>query len=208
MSAHLGNSQPTPSHARREAGARFGAALLSLGIFAVLAGGLFLLPFVVTSYAIQNDVYMTNLFLSPVFVAVGVVCALIGMVVMRVSSRAGSLPRLALRPLALAVVGLGVVAVASALFGGRYESFPAGSVYWPPYLNAPLLVVALIVGMGALIAGWLVGWSPTGDQAGSQGSDQASDDMGDDVGDDVGDDASSQEGDQLSSQADEQVGDA
>ena len=43
---------------------RLAMAFVATGGFALLVGGIFLLPFVLSPYAIQNDVYMGNLFLG------------------------------------------------------------------------------------------------------------------------------------------------
>jgi hypothetical protein len=50
------------------------AALVALGGYAVLISIVFLSPFALSTYAIQNDVYMGNLFLSAPLTLFGVVC--------------------------------------------------------------------------------------------------------------------------------------
>jgi len=145
-----------PGHTNPSGGGRASVALLALGGYFVLAGGIFYLPFALSPNAIQNDVYMTNLFLAPVFVLGGVLLLLVGLALFARSPE----PQRGrwMRALPPALVGAGVTAVAAFLVGGRYESFPPGSVYWPPYLNGWLLAVTAAVAVGVAVAGW--GWTP------------------------------------------------
>ncbi len=137
-----------PNHGTRAtAGARVVSALLAIGAFAVLAGGILLLPFALTPDAIQNDVYMGNLFLAPVFLVVGAgsfVGGLPGLV--RSPGLQGQRGGLLTRALLLAVLGGVGVALATFLVGGRYTSV-GPNPNWPPYLNTPLLAVAIVIGI-------------------------------------------------------------
>lgn len=139
---------------------RFGAAFAALGAFLTLAVGVFLLPFFLSPYAIQNDVYMANLFLAPLFLLAGIVGLLTGAISLYRSARPLGVGQVWLRALVIAVVGAGVVTIASWLVGGRFESFPPGSVIWPPYLNGWLLAVVVATGAAVAVAGWL--WGPSG----------------------------------------------
>lgn len=133
-------------------------ALLAIGGSALLSGGVFLLPFALSPNAIQNDVYMTNLFLSPLFLVVGAASLVVGFIWMTVSHELRRHAQWARgRALLLAVVGAALVTVASFLFGGQYESFGPSTVYWPPYLNMTMLVFAVAVAVLAGVAGWVWG---------------------------------------------------
>ncbi len=140
-------------------GARFTTATLALSVFLLLTGGVLLLPFALSQNAIQNDVYMSNLFLAPLFVVASVTLLLIGVWrIFRISAeRRARLPWT--RALLIAVVGAGAVAGASFLVGGQYASVPAGAVYWPPYLNGWLLAVIAIIAGAVAIIGWRWGAS-------------------------------------------------
>jgi hypothetical protein len=158
MSAQEGLHAPSPS------GPGFPPLLLrliagfvALGAFTLLAAGVFLSPFALSPNAIQNDVYMTNIFLGPLFALVGVGCLLIGGLLSLWRSRTPGLSRLWLRALALAVGGAVVVAVAYALFGGRFYSVHADSFYWPPYLNGVMLGVAALMALATFLGGWFWG---------------------------------------------------
>lgn len=123
------------------------AATLGTGSFAVLVGGEFLLPFAVSPYAIQNDVYMGNLFIGPVFVVVGGIGVLVGLVGLSLTRGLGRRGWwLGLRALLLAIVGAAIVALATLLFGGRFHSEGPSAPDWPPYLTIPLVGVTLVIG--------------------------------------------------------------
>lgn len=138
-------------------GVRFIIATLALSVFLLLTGGVLLLPFALSSNAIQNDVYMSNLFLAPLFVVASVALLLVSVWrIFRIpAERRARLPWA--RALLIAVVGAGAVAGASFLVGGQYASIPAGAVYWPPYLNGWLLAVIALVGVAVAVVGWLWG---------------------------------------------------
>lgn len=138
-------------------GVRFIIATLALSVFLLLTGGVLLLPFALSSNAIQNDVYMSNLFLAPLFVVASVALLLVSIWrIFRIpAERRARLPWA--RALLIAVVGAGAVAGASFLVGGQYASIPAGAVYWPPYLNGWLLAVIALVGVAVAVVGWLWG---------------------------------------------------
>jgi hypothetical protein len=136
-------------------GVRAAAALITLGVYTALVCVIYLSPFALSSSAIQNDVYMSNLFLSAPLALAGVVCmASGGIIALRARSRGSMGPRMGLvaaRALLVALVGAGVVAVAYALFGGRFHSFGPTPISWPPYLNEAVLVATLLVGLMALL---------------------------------------------------------
>ena len=137
--------------------ARLAAAILALGGFALLTSGEFLFPFAFSPYAIQNDVYMANLFLTPPIALLGFILLVAGVIGgVRTAHLRGQRWQW-LRPLAIAALGAAVVAIASPLVGGHYESFPPGLVNWPPYLNEWLLIFAAVVGVAVAVAGWFWG---------------------------------------------------
>ncbi len=138
-----------PNHGTRAtAGARVVSALLATGAFAVLAGGILLLPFALSPYATQNDVYLGNYFLAPVFLVVGAGCFVGGLFgLVRSSGLQGQRGGLLVRALLLALLGGASVALATFLVGGRYTSVGPNAPNWPPYLNTPLLAVAIVLGI-------------------------------------------------------------
>jgi hypothetical protein len=147
----------------RPAGLRAATALLATGGFALLAGAVFLLPFALSAYAIQNDVYMSNLFLAPLFILAGGIAVVVGLVLLlRSHAPRRDTGRAGMRALLLAALGAGAVAAASFLFGGRYESAGAVAISWPPYLNLPLLAFALAAGIVVGVLGWIWGASAAG----------------------------------------------
>jgi hypothetical protein len=132
-------------------------AFLAAGGYALLVGGIFLLPFVLSPYAIQNDVYMGNLFLGYPLVAAGCAGALVGLLVLvlvpdlrHYAWQWGS------RAVLLAVLGAVVVAGAEWLFGGQYSSVP-GNIWWPLYLTLPVVGVALAMGVIIVLVGRALG---------------------------------------------------
>lgn len=148
--------------------ARAITVLLALGGYLILTGLALLLPFGLSSFAIQNDVYMANLFLAPLFGLVGVVLLLIGAALsLRATATRGRW--LWARALLLAIIGAGVMIGATFLLGGHYESFPPGSVYWPPYLSGELFIAVLVIGALVGVGGWLWG-APTEASAGGGGA--------------------------------------
>ncbi len=151
-------TQPPRRGAGHEARQRFVCALLAVGGYTLLAGGVFLLPFALSPNAIQNDVYMTNFFLSPLFLVVGAACLVVGFLIVTVARGLRFQARTLLsRALLLAVVGAALTLGASFLFGGKFEPLGPSTVYWPPYLNTALLVFAVVVAIAAGVAGWLWG---------------------------------------------------
>lgn len=140
------------------AGLRMGFALLAAGGFLLLAGAVFLLPFALSRYAIQNDVYMSNLFLAPAMLLLGVVLAIVGFVTVILSRGSrGVMRRVLGRAAMLAVAGGVVITIADFVFGGKFVSYGPNSVYWPPYLTLPLLaltgVLAIAIFATALVWG-------------------------------------------------------
>ncbi len=137
--------------------ARLAAVVLALGAFMLLASGEFLFPFVFSPNSIQNDVYMANLFLAPPIALLGLILLVAGVITgVRTAHMRGQRWQWR-RPLLIAVLGAAVVAVASPLVGGHYESYPPGAVNWPPYLNEWLLIFAAVVGVAVAVAGWFWG---------------------------------------------------
>lgn len=136
--------------------ARAGAALITLGAYAALVCVIYLSPFALTDYAIQNDVYMGNLFLSVPLAVAGVVCMTLGwFIAVRARRRqrmALSMGQVATRALLVALAGAGALGVVYALFGGQYHSFGPTPISWPPYLSDAVLVATLLVGLATLLA--------------------------------------------------------
>ncbi len=62
-------------------------ALLASGGFILLSAVLFLSPFVLSPYAMQNDVYMGNLFLGPPWFLLGAILFLAGALIARLRGR-------------------------------------------------------------------------------------------------------------------------
>lgn len=137
-------------------GARIFALVLTVGVYIVLVGLVFLSPFALNSTAIQNDVYMTNLFLSPPIIILGVLCLLIGWIGLQRAVNSGRASGIGMRPMIIATLGVLVMAGGYLAFGGRY-TFASGEVEWPPYMNGASIVVALVVGALVLIAALLWG---------------------------------------------------
>ncbi len=163
MPPHISPDALPPAHQPRDRGAswtwgvRAATALLAGGGYAVLVGGVFLLPFAIDANAIQNDVYMSNYFIGLPVLVVGAICVLAGLLGLGLS-REGHGPLrwlLALRAAVLAVAGAAVVAIATLLFGGRYYSVGPFATDWPPYLTLEIVVLAVAVGLAVFIAGWI-----------------------------------------------------
>jgi hypothetical protein len=127
--------------------------LFAAGSFFALSALVFLSPFVLSSNAIQNDVYMSNLFLSPPLLAIGGALCLGSWLI------AKGLGRLLgwWEAVVLAVVGGGMLAVLYNPVGGHYSSFGPNLVNWPPYLNGPMLGVEVGLGLAVFLAGLLWG---------------------------------------------------
>lgn len=135
-------------------------ALLATGGFIVLSAVIFLSPFVLSPYAIQNDVYMTNLFIGPLVLLVGGALVLISLLVAYLRRRV-----IAWRQaLLLTVVTGGLLAALYALAGGHYVSYGGIATSWPPYLNEPVIGLTVVLALMVFIAGWVWGW-----QMGQQG---------------------------------------
>lgn len=132
---------------------RAGAALVALGAYAALISIVFLSPFALSPYAIQNDVYMGNLFLSAPFALAGVVCLAVGALLVLRAPGKRRMGWLWARSLLVAVVGATLVSIVYALFGGHYQSFGPTPINWPPYLNGALMNAALVVGLLVVLGG-------------------------------------------------------
>lgn len=127
--------------------------MLAAGGFIVLSAVIFLSPFVLSPYAIQNDVYMANLFIGPPVLVVGGVLVLIGLLVAHFQRRATAWGP----ALLLIVVAGGLLAVLYALAGGHYVSYgPPTS--WPRYLNEPAMGLTVALSLAVFVAGWIWGW--------------------------------------------------
>lgn len=132
-------------------GARIFALVLTVGVYIVLVGLIFLSPFALNSTAIQNDVYMTNLFLSPPIIILGAICLIIGWIGLQRAVNAGRASGIGMRPMIIATLGAVVMAAGYLAFGGQFM-FASGDVEWPPYMNDMSIVVALVVGALVLVA--------------------------------------------------------
>lgn len=126
-------------------------ALFASGGFMMLSAMIFFSPFVLSPYAIQNDVYMSNLFLSPPLFLLGGIFVLTGLLIARLQGRGMSWGP----GLLLTGVGAAFLALLYVLVGGQYSSVgpPAN---WPPYLNEPMMTIALTLGVMEFIIGG--GW--------------------------------------------------
>jgi hypothetical protein len=132
---------------------RLAMAFVATGGFALLVGGIFLLPFVLSPYAIQNDVYMGNLFLGYPLLALGCAGVFVGLLILILVPRLRHhVWRWGKRAVLLSALGALVVGATDWLFGGRYISV-SGNVWWPPYLTLPVVGIALGVGMIVFFAG-------------------------------------------------------
>lgn len=147
------NERPGAPGTGHSAGLRIGFALLATGGFLLLAGAVFLLPFALSPYAIQNDVYGYNLFLAPAMLLLGVVLAVVGFVTVILSRGSpGSMRRVLGRAAMLAVAGAVVITIADFVFGGKFVSYGPSSVYWPPYLTLPLLALTGVLAIAIFVA--------------------------------------------------------
>jgi hypothetical protein len=126
-------------------------ALLASGGFISLSAVLFLSPFVLSPYAMQNDVYMGNLFLSPPWFLLGAILFLAGLLIARLQGRGAPWKQ----GLLLAGIGGVLLALLYLLVGGHYSSVGPPST-WPPYLNETMMGVTLALAVGEFIVGW--GW--------------------------------------------------
>jgi hypothetical protein len=126
-------------------------APLALGLYALLVGSVYLVPFLFTQEAQQNDAFLTNLFLGPLCGLFGILLLLIGVSVARLRT-----PRWVWdRALVLAAAGAGLVSAGYALFGGRFYAFGETASHLPPYLNGPVLALSGLVGVIVVVLGWV-----------------------------------------------------
>lgn len=132
-------------------GVRAFTLLLAAGVYVILSGIVFLSPLVLNSTAIQNDVYMTNLFLAPPIIVLGAICLLAGWIGMWREVHAGRANRIGKRPVIIAALGAVVMLALYLAFGGHYSD-AYGVISWPPYMNGASLVIMLIVGVLVLVA--------------------------------------------------------
>src|SRR5579859_5475005 len=96
----------------------FALALLAAGGLLVLSALVFLSPFALSPNAIQNDVYMGNLFLSPPLLVVGSALCVGSSLLARAQGRSLGW----WQALLLAGVGGGLVALLYGSVGGHYSS--------------------------------------------------------------------------------------
>ncbi len=131
--------------------------LLAVGVYIILVGVVFWSPFALNSTAIQNDMYMTNLFLAPAIIALGVICLLVGWIGMQRAVNAGRAREIWRRPVIIAALGAAVMIVGYLAFGGHYV-FASGEIQWPPYMNGASMVIALVIGILVLVAASIWGF--------------------------------------------------
>ena len=160
MNPHMSSGEQGSVRHVASPGVRAGAGLIALGEFGLLVSAVFLTPFVVNQYAIQNDVYMTNLFLSPPIAGLGVICAGIGTLLVLRTPERRRIGLIWLRALLVAALGAVLITLIYELFGGHYQSFGETPVSWPPYLNGVTLGLSSLAGLLALVAGWW--WAANG----------------------------------------------
>ncbi len=132
-------------------GRRHALAPLAAGAYLLLAGAVFYSPFLLSPYAIQNDVFLSNYFASPAFAVLGLLFILAGMVGARRRWRVWW------HALLLAVVSSGVLALLYWLFGSRYYHFGETVSSEPPYLNGPVWWASVALAAATFAAGWV--WS-------------------------------------------------
>lgn len=126
-------------------------ALLAGGGFIMLSAAIFLSPLVLSQYAIQNDVYMTNLFIRPPLLLVGDILVLIGLLTAYFRRRVIAWGQ----ALLLIAAAGGLLVVLYTLIGGHYVSYgPPAS--WPLYLNGPIAGITVALSLAMFVAGW--GW--------------------------------------------------
>ncbi len=135
---------------------RLAVVSLAMGGYLLLAGIVFQSPFLLASRAIQNDVFLTNLFIAPVYCALGGLLLLAGLLIARSHRRRRRGSEL-WRALLLAVAGAGVLLLVYYLFGSRYYAYQETSSSLPPYLNVPVLLASLALGVTIFLVGWV--WS-------------------------------------------------
>jgi hypothetical protein len=119
--------------------------------------------FALSLYAIQNDVYMGNLFIGVPLLVVGGILVLASAVVARLQAREVSWTA----GLVLAAVAGGLLALLYALFGGHYVSV-GPPPNWPPYLNGTMMIVIPVLDLAVFGAGWV--WGAWGGRMGRQPS--------------------------------------
>lgn len=153
------------SHFRRRA-----CALLATGAFALLAGVVFMMPFALSPYANQNDVYLGNYSCAPVFFVWSVLGVVAGLLRLGRSReeyvREHRLGMIA-RALLLAIVGAAGVVIATFLLGGRYTSIGPDAPDWPLYLTLPLLAATLGIGIVVGTSAWFWAGGPVARREGA-----------------------------------------
>ncbi|HZC05890.1 MAG TPA: hypothetical protein VE338_09625 [Ktedonobacterales bacterium] len=158
MNPHLPAGRPRDMRAALSTRLRVGSGLVALGEFALLTSAVWLSPFAFSPYAIQNDVYMANMFLAPPTALVGVVAAGVGVIFVLRAPERRRIGLVWVRALLIAAVGAGALALVYELFGGQYHSVGPEPINWPPYLNEVMLSLTPLVGLLVLLAGWW--WGP------------------------------------------------
>jgi hypothetical protein len=124
-----------------------GMAVIASGCYLLLAGVLFYSPFLLPYGAGQNDVFMGNLLLSPLYMGAGLLVAVMGLLA---AGRAGRGDRL-VRALPLGLAGAAVLSVLYVLFGQRFlDAYGNAS---PPYLEPYMMGATIVLGIGVWIAG-------------------------------------------------------
>ena len=139
-----------------------GLAVIASGCYLLLAGVLFYTPFLLPYGVGSNDVFMGNLFLSPLYMGMGILMALIGALA---AGRAQRRERL-IRAVVLAGAGAVILSLLYLLFGQRYhDAFGNAS---PPYLEPLTMGFALVAGIGVWLGGRI--WQDrASDQTGDNG---------------------------------------
>ncbi|HEX8982815.1 MAG TPA: hypothetical protein VF792_08605 [Ktedonobacterales bacterium] len=150
----------TGAEMRRElpSGARAFTLLLAAGVYVILSGIVFLSPLVLNSTAKQNDVYMSNYFIAPLIIILGVICLLLGSIGLWRAVSSGRAWGIGRRSVIIAALGAVVMLALYLAFGGHYSN-AYGVISWPPYMNGASLVIMLVVGVLVLVA--IRFWTPT-----------------------------------------------
>jgi hypothetical protein len=127
-------------------------ALLATGGFTMLSAAILLSSFALSPYAIQNDVYLGNLFIGPPLLVIGSLLFVASLLIARIHGRSMAWGQ----GLLLALAGSSLEGLLYMLVGGHYYSVGPPS-NWPPYLNESMMGITLGLGLAVFLIGWVWG---------------------------------------------------